>query len=407
MKFLAAAAIGFVCLLAVSAGVAWATVGGGSSIANAPFVTPGTPTGGNTATYTDTCQTTKNGYEFWMLHLTQGDLVKITWSWNEPQPPVDTLALFAAGTTDANNNGGCYYNNGWSLWTAPPILSGSAPAQTIVPADGNYPLLFLDTSGANAGAYSFTAQVLHTAAVTLPQFTAAPQSGVMTVAVNAPDQTPITDSTLKLTLNGFWSNRSGAAPSAHKLATVTPSNGLAKFTYTVPARLLGTKIRLNVTGSGATWQAVTTKQVAAKVYLYDGAPTVLSAGELATESKLLHKPIYWAGPLKGDRLEYTHTANGYSFVRYLPHGAKAGITSTKFLVVATYPLARAYKSLQKYAHGKASAGPNGSIYFADPAHPKSVYVAFPKVNFEIEVYDPSPKVARAIAASGEVQPVRS
>ena len=68
----------------------------------------------------------------------------------------------------------------------------------------------------------------------------------------------------------------------------------------------------------------------------------------------------------------------------------------------------AYQALKDYAKsakGKVVAGPNGSIFVVDPTSPKSVYVAWPKVDYEIEVYDPKPKVARAIAASGEVQPV--
>ena len=123
-------------------------------------------------------------------------------------------------------------------------------------------------------------------------------------------------------------------------------------------------------------------------------------------SRILRKPIYWAGPRKGSRYEFTRTATGDAYVRYLRHGVQPGERPGKFLIVATYPLRGAYRHLKEYANGKAVAGPNGSIYFANPDYPTSVYVAFPKLNFEIEVYDPSPKVARSVAASGAVRPVR-
>ena len=134
------------CRLAICAGVARATSGGGDSIATAPVVTAGVQEDGNTASFADKCG---NKYEYWALQLKQGDLVKITWG--EPAA-VDTLALWAPGTTDAANNG-CLYD--WSHWTASPVLSDlndtagtTHLAQTVATEDGSYPLLFLDTTGA-------------------------------------------------------------------------------------------------------------------------------------------------------------------------------------------------------------------------------------------------------------------
>src|SRR5690349_2492405 len=73
MRSVGAAVIGVCALCAICAGVARATVGGGS-IASAKVAAAGVQEAGTTASFKDTCQ---NGYEFWSLHLTQGDLVKI------------------------------------------------------------------------------------------------------------------------------------------------------------------------------------------------------------------------------------------------------------------------------------------------------------------------------------------
>jgi hypothetical protein len=395
-------------LVAICAGVARATVGGGGTIATAPVVSSGVPQIGNTSSFTDTCG---NGYEFWSLQLMKGDLVKITWG---SPLAVDTLALWPAGTVDSNHTT-CLYESGWSHWAISPVLSDTngTPAtnhvsQTVVQTDGSYPLLFLDTTGVpNAAAYSFTAVVLHAVSVSLPHRSTIPGAGTLTASVLAPDSSPINDSTLKLTLRGYWSTVAGAPPRAHKLATATPTNGSAAFSYSLPARLWGKRIRVDILGGGSSYQAVRSQKRLVNVRVPTGVPVVLAPTQLKAASKLLRQPIYWAGPMKGRHYEFTRTGAGYLYVRYLSHGVHAGAVGSNFLLIATYPFPGAYNAVKKYAKGKAVAGPNGSIYFVRPNDRRSVLVAFPKVADEIEIYDPSPAVARAIAATGLVRPVTS
>jgi hypothetical protein len=409
MRFVAAALIGACALVAICAGVARATDGPGSSIATAIAVTPGVQEEGTTSGFLDTCG---NEFEFWTLQLKQGDHVKITWG---KPAAVDTLALWPAGTDDnSHDNGGCLYASGWSShWAPAPVMSdsNSTPSttrlsQTVVPADGSYPLLFLNTTGANAGAFTFTAVVLHAASVSLPHRSSIAGAGTLKASVVAPDSSPIDDSTLKLTLEGYWSAAKGRPQLAHKLGTARPTNGTATFSYSLPARVWGKQIRLHISGIGSTYEPVTSQTESVSVRVPTGGPVLLSSAQLKAASRILHKPIYWAGPQTGKHYEFTRTGQGYLYVRYLPHGVQAGDTGTKFLIVATYPFPGAYAAVKKYAHGKAVAGPNGSIYYVRPDDPKSVLVAFPNVPDEIEVYDPSPAVARMIAATGLVKTVR-
>ncbi len=406
MKFVRVAVIGCCALLATCVGVARATTGGGGTIATAPSVTPGVPVDGDTSSNTDSCT---NGFEFWKLQLRQGDLVKIMWG---DTAAVDKLALWPADTTDTAYGASCVYDPTWSGWNVSPVLADSngtpgtpLTSHTVVNADGTYPLLFVNTTGVNAGAYSFTAVVRHAASVSFSRQSAIRGTGTFTASVLAPDASSISDAGLKLTLNGFWSSHAGAAPHRHILATATPTNGIVAFDYSLPPSLWGTKIRLDISGGGASYQPVMSQRESVKVLIPLGVPVVASAKDLKATSKLLRQPIYWAGPRKGFHYELTRSANGWTFVRYLPHGVKAGGAPGKHLIVATYPYRGAYAGLKKYANGKAVAGPNGSIYFVLPGKPTSVYVAFPKVNYEIEVYDPSPAVARSIAATGQVVPV--
>ncbi len=410
MRSVGLAVVGVCALVAICASVASATVGGGGSIATAPAVPAGVEQSGNTTAFTDACGL---GYEFWTLQLKKGDLVKITWG---ATAAVDALSLWSPDTVDADHPS-CLYGGGltgWDGWTASPVLYDSNAlttgsqrlAQTVVQTDGSYPLLLLDATGASAGPYSFTAVVLHAASVTLPHRSTIPGAGTLKASVVDPDAVGIDDSTLKLTLHGYWSARRGAPPRPHKLATARPTNGSATFSYSLPARVWGKKIRVDISGGGSSYQPVTSQRDSVKVRVPTGSPVLLGPTQLKAASKLLRQPIYWAGRKKGRHYEFTRTANGYLYVRYLPHGVQAGDTRTKFLIVATYPFPQAYAAVKKYSHGKAVAGPHGSIYYVRPDDPKSVLVAFPNVPDEIEVYDPSPAVARMIVATGLLRPVR-
>jgi hypothetical protein len=134
----------------------------------------------------------------------------------------------------------------------------------------------------------------------------------------------------------------------------------------------------------------------------DNAPVLVTAATLRTIARVVPQPIYWAGPEAGTKYELTRAANGDVYVRYLPEGVKAGGEEGKHLIVATYPFEGAYAALQKVGGGQERQVPGGGI--AVPAQdPKSVHVAFPGVDYQVEVYDPSPEKALEVATSGRVK----
>lgn len=134
-------------------------------------------------------------------------------------------------------------------------------------------------------------------------------------------------------------------------------------------------------------------------------PMGFSARRLAMQTLFLATPIYWAGPVAGDIYEFTRNARGALYVRYLPPGVHVGDPASNFLVVATYPLVGAFGIVTRQAHGTAVAGPDGSIAYVHPKDKTTVLVAFPNVDYEIEIYDPDPAVALATAVSGDIRPV--
>lgn len=133
-------------------------------------------------------------------------------------------------------------------------------------------------------------------------------------------------------------------------------------------------------------------------------PVAASVGNLKALAKSLKHPVYWAGAKKGETYELTQNSTGQVFVRYLPKGVAIG-SSNPYLTVATYPFQGAYAALraltkQKGAHVLTLKG--GGIALTDSKDPKSIHLAFPGVNFQIEVFDPSPSVARSLVTSGHI-----
>jgi hypothetical protein len=135
-------------------------------------------------------------------------------------------------------------------------------------------------------------------------------------------------------------------------------------------------------------------------------PVVLSASGLRRLASTVGQPIYWAGPRRGSLYELTRTADNRSIVRYVPPGVVAGSNAGRYLSVATYPFIGAFRALQEVADGQGSALPDGGLAVVNPRYPSAVHLAFPLVEYQVEVYDPSPARVRAIAASGHVRAIR-
>jgi len=136
-------------------------------------------------------------------------------------------------------------------------------------------------------------------------------------------------------------------------------------------------------------------------------PMGLSAQGLgAFATGTLKQPVYWAGPKDKYVYELTRTSNGNVYVRYLPPGVNVGGKEGALLIVATYPYPNALARLKAISNGTGTSLPGGGLALPAAGYPKSVHVAFPGVDYEIEVFDPRPKRARQVADSGDIQLVR-
>lgn len=134
-------------------------------------------------------------------------------------------------------------------------------------------------------------------------------------------------------------------------------------------------------------------------------PIGLSASGLRTLTRSVGQPIYWAGPKAGFLYELTRTSTGKVYLRYLPPGAKVGSKQASYLIVATYPFHDPLQALKDLTGGDLLDIPGGGGAMVDRNHPESVYLAYPDVDDQIEIFDPSPQRALEVAQSGAVRPV--
>ena len=134
-------------------------------------------------------------------------------------------------------------------------------------------------------------------------------------------------------------------------------------------------------------------------------PVAVSANGLATLAQAGGSPVYWVGPRGVSRYEVSQQ-NGQVYVRYLPDGVEAG-DPQGLLTVATYPVEDAY-DVTAATGGEGTdivSIPGGGVAAISDARPTSAYVAFPDVDYQIEIFDSDPAVVRQLATGGDVKPV--
>jgi hypothetical protein len=136
-------------------------------------------------------------------------------------------------------------------------------------------------------------------------------------------------------------------------------------------------------------------------------PTIASIADMRALAASSGHAIYWAGKQTGTTYELSELSGGGIFVRYLPAGVRAG-DSQPHLTVATYPVHGAYAAVKKLALRPGATSikvSNGGIAVIDPAHPGSVYLAYPRADVEVEVFDPAAGRAHRLVAGGAIVPV--
>lgn len=144
-----------------------------------------------------------------------------------------------------------------------------------------------------------------------------------------------------------------------------------------------------VTASPSTFSDVTAGKVA------------LSDKELISAVAELGADVYWAGPVDGAKYTLSVPTKGQAYVRYLPNGEGINDTAANYVVIATYATPDAFGSTQaagNQTNGVTFINAQGAAVFYSKETPTNVYVAYPDVDVQIEVFSPIAKTALDIAS---------
>jgi hypothetical protein len=211
----------------------------------------------------------------------------------------------------------------------------------------------------------------------------------------------------------------GAYPALQKVARNSgsasfkiPGGGLAVFAKSYPQSI-------HVAYPGASYQAEVfdpERGTAARM-LRSGkltalgeqvaAPTSASLGDLRALSRSLGHPIYWVGPRQGTTYELIRGSGGKIIIRYLPKGVEVG-TQKPYLSVATYPFPGAYRALQALAKQDTQESirpPDGGLAVFEKSNPKSIHLAYPGTEYQIEIFHPSSTEVRNLVSTGQVSTI--
>jgi hypothetical protein len=136
-------------------------------------------------------------------------------------------------------------------------------------------------------------------------------------------------------------------------------------------------------------------------------PAEASVARLRGVAEAVGHPIFWLGPKSGYTYELTQTRDGAIYIRYLPPGVDIG-SDEPYLTVATYPFPQALAAIRRIARGN-EAGVirlrGGGLAVVDGRYPRSIHLAYPQSDFQIEVFGSSPAQVRRLVASQKIVPI--
>ena len=160
---------------------------------------------------------------------------------------------------------------------------------------------------------------------------------------------------------------------------------------------------LNFSNSNSAAPAATSEPVPTpSVPANQSGNVALTSAQLKEEVAKIGVPVFWLGEEKGAKYTLTNLNSGAQvFVRYLPDGnLPANGTSTN-RVISTYAYQNAFDTLKSASKNSADGvgvnGPDGSFIYYGKAKKTNVYIAFPKIEAQIEIYDPTEGTALKLA----------
>lgn len=180
----------------------------------------------------------------------------------------------------------------------------------------------------------------------------------------------------------------------------------------LPRMRVGAAVAIALAAGFVTWLVLRPgpdRQPVSQVAPAPAVPRLVPAARLRAHAAALGHPLYWAGRRAGLRYELTEAGGGRTYIRYLPLNVAAGDRRARFLAIGTYARQDAFS--QTEAAGRRSGVvtlelSGGGIAVYDRKRPTSVYFAYPGSHVQVEVYDPSARLARQLVLARRVVPIK-
>lgn len=137
----------------------------------------------------------------------------------------------------------------------------------------------------------------------------------------------------------------------------------------------------------------------------------LTESELKGAAALLATPIFWVGPIEGYNYVLDASIDGLIIIRYIPEGTSLSDRSSAYTAVGTYRIADAFETTQEQGSESSSSvgfinGDGAAVYY-DRQSPLNVYMAYPGLDIQVEIFDPRESVAiNAAQTSGVVRLIK-
>lgn len=143
-------------------------------------------------------------------------------------------------------------------------------------------------------------------------------------------------------------------------------------------------------------------------FVRDAPPRAASVAELRAAGARRSHPVFWAGADADTTYELTELGDGRVYIRYLPSGVAVGSPDSDFLTVGTYPQSDPAAILRREAArrgARTTAVGGGGLAYVDPQRPDSVYVAYPRLGVQVEVFAAESGRALELVEAGAIDPV--
>lgn len=115
--------------------------------------------------------------------------------------------------------------------------------------------------------------------------------------------------------------------------------------------------------------------------------------------------VFWAGEEAGFTYVLSTQENGQASVRYIPADGDPQAGGPVYRVLGSYPIRDAFNVTKKAGEAADSVlltNSDGSVVVYNKNKTTNVYIAFPKVDVQIEIFDPTPGKALELATSGRI-----